>query len=198
MIVHTSSNNSSGAGGFLRVWWLSHKSKSAGYITQSDYIVSECKDPWAIIPSRKSDVICAATGKLSFGHAQQHTQCCKFFSNNSNFAPDSRADGGGEDARWAEQNGGGFHALPDSEIYTTEYIPARIEVGVRWRETGQEQDGFWEIIKNRLSIFYPLLKTIPSFEDNRTISFWRVIPGEEIQLRNLTEIIPAEQSSSEV
>ena len=45
------------------------------------------------------------------------SQWCKFLSNNLNFARESRADGGG-----AEQNGRGFHALPDSETYTTEYV----------------------------------------------------------------------------
>ena len=47
------------------------------------------------------------------------TQWCKSLSNNLNFTRESHADG--EDARWAEQNGIGFHALPDWEIYTTEY-----------------------------------------------------------------------------
>ena len=35
---------------------------------------------------------------------------------------ESRSDVRGEDARWCGNHLRGFHALPDSEIYTTEYI----------------------------------------------------------------------------
>ena len=45
-------------------------------------------------------------------------------SKNSNFAREIRAEGGGELASAAQQKSARFHGLPDSEIYTTEYIPA--------------------------------------------------------------------------
>ena len=50
------------------------------------------------------------------------TQLCKFMSNNLNFAHEISREGGGERASAAQQKSARFHGLPDSEIYTTEYI----------------------------------------------------------------------------
>ena len=47
-------------------------------------------------------------------------------SKNSNFAREIRAEGGGELASEAQQKCARFHGLPDSEIYTTEYLYANL------------------------------------------------------------------------
>ena len=41
---------------------------------------------------------------------------------NLNFARENRADGGGERARQRNIKSARFHALPNSEIYTSEYV----------------------------------------------------------------------------
>ena len=50
----------------------------------------------------------------------RHTQWCKILRVDLKLSRESRTDG---ERAAAQQNRGAFHALPDSEFYTTEYIP---------------------------------------------------------------------------
>ena len=63
-----------------------------------------------------------------FRALQNHTQMCKFMSKNLKFPLERRADGQGKLVRRCNIKSVTFHALPDTEIYTTEYIKVFLDI----------------------------------------------------------------------